>query len=92
MFWALVHATYGSVVLLAGYGGSAAAAAGSILGPSVGIVPLVVLLCDIDVRVTREALFLAHLGIGRRHVAAVTLLTAGVAELALRLALGVWGA
>jgi hypothetical protein len=51
------------------------------------VLALTVVLSDIDVRVTRDALFLAHLGIGRRHIGALTALIAGVAEITFRIAL-----
>jgi hypothetical protein len=53
----------------------------------VAVLALTVVLSDIDVRVTRDALFLAHLGIGRRHIGALTALIAGVAEITFRIAL-----
>lgn len=84
VLWALVRAAFALVALYASQ-----PVVGSSAAPSVMVAGLVVLLLDLDVRATREALFLAHLGIGRRHIAALTASIAGAAELAFRI---VWAA
>lgn len=87
--WLVTRITFTlmSALLAGAIGGPIIVGTGA--APSVIVVLVTTLLSDIDVRLTREALFLAHIGFGRRHIAALTAIVAGVAETAFRVVLAV---
>ena len=84
VLWLIVRITFSAFALLAG--GAAALAPGPF--SSLALVGATAFLNDVDVRATREALFLAHIGIGRRHIAGIAGFIASAGEAALLLAAG----
>ena len=86
VLWILVRITFGLFAALLAAAIDASTSASSSIAPNLGIVLVATFLSDVDVRATRETLFLAHLGIGRRHIAAIAALVACAGEIVILLA------